>query len=106
MAPKFHARMLEKRRTSNLYGITHPPVPLRLWRRICCPRGWHLFDEVWSLRRKSTRPDNPIEGVKLLDGMTHDGSQYLQTNSRDFFAMTADPKPVVPTTTTTQPKKK
>jgi hypothetical protein len=53
-----------------------------------------------------TVPGNPIEGVKLLDGMTHDGSQYLQVNSRDFFAFTADPKVVVPTTTTTTTKPK
>ncbi|HEU5306675.1 MAG TPA: phosphodiester glycosidase family protein [Acidimicrobiia bacterium] len=53
-----------------------------------------------------TLPGNPIEGVKLLDGMTHDGSQYLQPNSRDFFAFTADPKVVVPTTTTTTTKPK
>ncbi len=54
----------------------------------------------------TTVPGNPIEGVKLLDGMTHDGSQYLQPNSRDFFAFTADGKPVVPTTTTTTKPKK
>ena len=34
-------------------GVTYPsvlgyPVILALWRRICCPRGWHLFDEVDS----------------------------------------------------------
>ncbi len=55
-----------------------------------------------------TVPGDPIEGVKLLDGMTHDGSQYLQQNSRDFFAFTADPKlanPLPSTTTTTKPKK-
>lgn len=56
----------------------------------------------------TTVPGNPIEGVKLLDGMTHDGSQYLAPNvsSRDFFAFTADGKPVVPTTTTTTTKPK
>jgi hypothetical protein len=27
--------------------------------------------------------------VKLLDDMTHDGSQYLEPSSRDFFAFTA-----------------
>jgi hypothetical protein len=57
-----------------------------------------------------TVPGDPIEGVKLLDNMSHDGSQYLQQNSRDFFAFTADGKPVVPvtttTTTTTRPKKR
>ena len=55
----------------------------------------------------TTVPGNPIEGVKLLDGMTHDGSQYLQPNSRDFFAFTADAKLATPTTTTptTKPKK-
>ena len=43
-----------------------------------------------------------------LDNMAHDGSQYLQQNSRDFFAFTADAKVEVPTTTTTttKPKKK
>jgi hypothetical protein len=46
-------------------------------------------------------PASPTMGVKLLDGMTHGGDQYLQPNSRDFFAFTSDPKPVVPTTTTT-----
>ncbi len=56
-----------------------------------------------------TVPGDPIEGVKLLDGMTHDGSQYFQQNSRDFFAFTADAKLATPspsTTTTTRPKKK
>jgi hypothetical protein len=58
-----------------------------------------------------TVPGSPIEGVKLLDGMTHDGSQYLQRNTRDFFAFTADAKVATPlpsttTTSTTQPKKK
>ena len=43
--------------------------------------------------------------------MTHDGSQYLQPSSRDFFAFTADAKLVAPlptttTTTTTTPKPK
>jgi len=57
-------------------------------------------------------PGSPVVGVKLLDGMTHDGSQYLQQNSRDFFAFTADakvaqplPTTTAPTTTTTKPKK-
>ena len=54
----------------------------------------------------TTVPGNPIEGVKLLPNMTHDGSQYLQTNSRDFFAFTADAKLVTPTTTTTTTKPK
>jgi hypothetical protein len=53
-----------------------------------------------------TVPGNPIEGVKLLSGMTHDGSQYLQPNTRDFFAFMAEPKVVVPTTTTTTTKPK
>jgi hypothetical protein len=54
---------------------------------------------------------SPIVGVKLLDSMTHDGSQYLQQNSRDFFAFTADAKLAQPlpttttSTTTTKPKK-
>jgi len=36
-------------------GITYPsllsfkPV-LWLWKRFCCPRKWHLFDEVSSYR--------------------------------------------------------
>ncbi|HEX4528084.1 MAG TPA: phosphodiester glycosidase family protein [Acidimicrobiia bacterium] len=49
--------------------------------------------------------NSPIVGSKLLDGMTHDGSQYLQQSSRDFFAFTADAKVVapLPTTTTTPP---
>ena len=53
-------------------------------------------------------PGSPIIGIKLLDNMAHDGSQYLQQNSRDFFAFTADAKVEVPTTTTTttKPKKK
>lgn len=35
------------------HGITYPiffcfkPF-FWLWKRICCRRGWHLFDEVWS----------------------------------------------------------
>jgi hypothetical protein len=56
--------------------------------------------------------NSPIVGSKLLDGMTHDGSQYLQQSSRDFFAFTADGKLVAPlptttttTTTTAKPKK-
>ncbi len=50
---------------------------------------------------------SPIVGVKLLDSMTHDGSQYLQQSSRDFFAFTADAKLAqpLPTSTTTKPKK-
>jgi hypothetical protein len=36
-----------------------------------------------------TESGNAIEGVKLLDDMTHDGSQYLEPSSRDFFAFTA-----------------
>jgi hypothetical protein len=46
---------------------------------------------------------SPIVGVKLLANMSHDGSQYLQQNSRDFFAFTADAKVAVPVTTTTTP---
>ncbi len=54
---------------------------------------------------------SPIVGTKLLSNMSHDGSQYLQQNSRDFFAFTADAKletPVTTTTptTTTKPSKK
>jgi len=54
---------------------------------------------------------SPIIGVKLLDNMSHDGGQYLQQNSRDFFAFTADAKVETPVTTTsppttTRPKKK
>lgn len=52
-----------------------------------------------------TVPGNPIEGVKLLSNMSHDGSQYLQQNSRDFFAFTADAKIATPVTTTTNPKR-
>jgi hypothetical protein len=62
---------------------------------------------AFTYQPNMTVPGNPIEGVKLLDGMTHDGSQYLQQSSRDFFAFTADPKVETPTTTTTtRPKKK
>ena len=46
---------------------------------------------------------SPIIGVKLLDNMSHDGGQYLQQNSRDFFAFTADAKVATPTTTTSPP---
>ena len=65
---------------------------------------------AFTYQPNTTVAGNPIEGVKLLDGMTHDGSQYLEPNvsSRDFFAFTADAKPVAgttPTTTTTKPKK-
>jgi hypothetical protein len=53
---------------------------------------------------------SPTVGTKLLNSMAHDGSQYLQQNSRDFFAFTADPKVEVPvtttTTTTTRPKRR
>jgi hypothetical protein len=50
-------------------------------------------------------PGSPTVGTKLLDSMSHDGSQFLQPTTRDFFAFTADPKVVVPvvTTTTTPP---
>ncbi len=61
---------------------------------------------AFTYQPNTTVAGNPIEGVKLLDGMTHDGSQYLQPNSRDFFAFTADPKVVAPTTTTTTTKPK
>jgi hypothetical protein len=63
---------------------------------------------AFTFQPNMTVAGNPIEGVKLLDGMTHDGSQYLQPNSRDFFAFTANAKPVAPTTTTTtiRPKPK
>jgi hypothetical protein len=61
---------------------------------------------AFTYQPNTTLPGNPIEGVKLLSGMTHDGSQYLQPNSRDFFAFTADAKVVVPTTTTTTTKPK
>jgi hypothetical protein len=55
---------------------------------------------AFTYQPNTTVPGNPIEGVKLLDNMSHDGSQYLQQSSRDFFAFTADAKVVVPTTTT------
>jgi hypothetical protein len=61
---------------------------------------------AFTYQPNTTVAGNPIEGVKLLDGMTHDGSQYLQPNTRDFFAFTAEPKAVVPTTTTTTTKPK
>jgi hypothetical protein len=61
---------------------------------------------AFTYQPNMTVPGNPIEGVKLLDNMTHDGSQYLQQSSRDFFAFMADPKVVVPTTTTTTTKPK
>jgi hypothetical protein len=56
----------------------------------------------------TTVPGNPIEGVPLLENMSHDGSQYLapSVSSRDFFAFTADAKLVTPTTTTTTKPKK
>jgi hypothetical protein len=49
-------------------------------------------------------PSSPTMGVKLLDGMTHGPDQYLNPNSRDFFAFTGNPRAVVPTTTTTTTK--
>lgn len=65
---------------------------------------------AFTYQNNTTLPGNPVEGVKLLNGMTHDGSQYLQPNSRDFFAFTADAKLATPTpsttTTTTKPKPK
>jgi hypothetical protein len=61
---------------------------------------------AFTYQPNTTVAGNPIEGVKLLDNMTHDGSQYLQPNSRDFFAFMADGKyvPTAPTTTTTTHK--
>ena len=59
----------------------------------------------------TTVPGNPIEGVPLLENMSHDGSQYLapSVSSRDFFVFTADAKLETPATTTTtattKPKK-
>ena len=44
-------------------------------------------------------PASPTMGVKLLDGMTHGPDQYLNSNSRDFFAFTGQPRAVAPTTT-------
>ncbi len=44
-------------------------------------------------------PSSPIVGIKLLGNMSHGGDQYLQQNSRDFFAFTADAKPETPTPT-------
>jgi hypothetical protein len=41
------------------YGISHPPMGwlLPLWRRLACPRGWHLWDEVSRFgRRAGDRP--------------------------------------------------
>jgi hypothetical protein len=61
---------------------------------------------AFTYQPNMTVPGNPIEGVPLLTNMSHDGSQYLQPNSRDFFAFTSDPKVVVPTTTTTTTKPK
>jgi hypothetical protein len=30
------------------YGYTHliPMWMLRIWKAVCCPRGWHAWDEV------------------------------------------------------------
>ena len=58
---------------------------------------------AFTYQPNTTVPGNPIEGVKLLDNMSHDGSQYLQPNSRDFFAFTADAKLAQPLPTTTAP---
>ena len=35
------------------YNITHciPMWMLPIWKKVFCPRGWHLFDEVASLGR-------------------------------------------------------
>ena len=40
-------------RISVYHGITHhiPMWLLGLWRRVCCQRGWHAFDEVMTLER-------------------------------------------------------
>ena len=67
---------------------------------------------AFTYQPNTTVPGNPIEGVPLLDNMSHDGSQYLapSVSSRDFFAFTADAKLVTPlpstTTTTTKPKQR
>jgi hypothetical protein len=45
-------------------------------------------------------PSSPTVGVKLLPGMTHGTDQYLNPNSRDFFAFTGQPRAIAPTTTT------
>ena len=49
MTLKYSKYVLDIRRSSHIYGITHLPLPQRLWHWLCCPRGWHLFDEVWSI---------------------------------------------------------
>jgi hypothetical protein len=65
---------------------------------------------AFTYQPNTTVAGNPIEGVKLLEGMTHDNSQYLEPNvsSRDFFAFTANAKPVdtTPSTTATTNKPK
>ena len=36
---------------SSYRGITYPGLlgyVLPMWRRMCCPREWHLFDELWT----------------------------------------------------------
>lgn len=40
--------------TTRYFGITYwgclgNPLSLWLWRKVFCRRGWHLWDEVWSL---------------------------------------------------------
>lgn len=37
----------------NYYDFTHyvPMWLLWLWKRIFCKRGWHAWDEVWSVER-------------------------------------------------------
>ena len=37
----------------NYYDFTHyvPMWLLWLWKRVFCKRGWHAWDEVWSVER-------------------------------------------------------
>ena len=45
---------------------------------------------AFTYQTNTTVAGDPIEGIKLLDDMTHDSNQYFQTSQRDFFAFTAD----------------
>lgn len=44
-------------------GISYPPILcfkpiLWLWKKLCCRRNWHLFDEVETLGSPASAPDH------------------------------------------------
>jgi len=69
MPMKYSAHVLDIRRSTNLWGITHPPLPLKLWRWLFCPRGWHLFDEVWSIEFGRELVCDPCQLVVMVSSV-------------------------------------